>query len=98
LYSQLVDSKYEAKAVRFRRRLIGFKMWRLSLKIERNVKLQQEYFDRLLKQVEEKHEQSKEAILEEMVAIQRKKMVETGEVEQYLKRLGLAKSMPGKEP
>ena len=31
-----------------------------------------------------------------MVAIQRKKIVQTGEVEKYLQKLGLAKKMPGK--
>ena len=55
-------------------------MWRISIKIEQKVKLQEEYFDKLIKQVEEKHEKSKEAILDEMVAIQRKKMIEQGQV------------------
>ena len=32
-----------------------------------------------------------------MVEIQRKKITETGEVEKYLQKLGLAKSMPNKE-
>ncbi len=56
-------------------------MWRLSHRIEERVKLQAEYFNKLLKEVEEKHEKSKEDILAEMVEIQRKKIVETGEVE-----------------
>jgi|688.fasta_scaffold1016556_1 hypothetical protein len=38
LYRKLVESHYAAKSVRFNRRLIGFKMWRLSQKIELNVK------------------------------------------------------------
>jgi len=38
LYRKLVESSYAAKSVRFNRRLIGFKMWRLSQKIEQNVK------------------------------------------------------------
>jgi len=33
LYTHLIESKYIAKSVRFNRRLIGFKMWRLSHKI-----------------------------------------------------------------
>jgi len=51
LYSRLVDTKYETKSVRFKRRLLGFKMWRISQKIEKNVKLQAEYFDKLIKEV-----------------------------------------------
>ena len=55
LYSKLVDSGYGAQSVRFKRRLIGFKMWRLSHKIEEKVKLQAEYFNKLIKEVEDKH-------------------------------------------
>jgi hypothetical protein len=72
-------------------------MWRLSHRIEERVKLQAEYFNKLLKEVEEKHEKSKEDILAEMVEIQRKKIVETGEVEKYLKILGLGQDGPKKE-
>ena len=50
-------------------------MWRLSLRIEEKVKLQEEYFNKLLKDVENKFQKSKEAVLDEMVEIQRKKMV-----------------------
>lgn len=38
LYGKLVDGNYVAKSNRFNRRLIGFKMWRLSHKIELSVK------------------------------------------------------------
>jgi hypothetical protein len=38
LYSKLVDSLYKASSVRFNRRLIGFKMWRLSKKVSDNIK------------------------------------------------------------
>jgi len=51
LYSKLVDGEYEAKSMRFKRRLIGYKMWKLSMRIENKVKLQEEYFNKLLKDV-----------------------------------------------
>jgi hypothetical protein len=84
LYRQLVDANYAAKSVRFNRRLIGFKMWRLSQRIEQNVKKNERFFSGMLRQIEEKHEQSKEQILDEMVEIQRGRLHDQNKIEEYL--------------
>jgi hypothetical protein len=52
LYRKLVESSYAAKSVRFNRRLIGFKMWRLSQKIEENVKKNEHFFNKMLNEIE----------------------------------------------
>jgi hypothetical protein len=52
LYSRLVDNSYASKSVRFNRRLIGFKMWRLSKKIVDKITKSNEYFTKLLKDME----------------------------------------------
>jgi hypothetical protein len=52
LYSRLVDNSYTCKSVRFNRRLIGFKMWRLSKKIVDKITKSNEYFTKLLKDME----------------------------------------------
>lgn len=38
IYSKLVEENYKASSVRFNRRLIGFKMWRLSNKISTKIR------------------------------------------------------------
>jgi len=59
LYRELVEQGYACKSVRFNRRLIGYKMWKLSHKIEDRVKKNELYLNNLMKQMEDKHEQSK---------------------------------------
>lgn len=51
--------------------MIGFKMWRLSNKIKEKMKKDQKHFDAILENLEKKHKQETDEILEDMVRVQR---------------------------
>jgi len=74
IYGRLVDGGYVCKSKLFNRRLIGFKMWRLSSKIKDKMKRDMDEFQRVMKKIEAQHKKETQSILEEMVAIQRQKM------------------------
>ena len=44
IYSSLINDNYKAVSVRFNRRLIGFKMWKLSRKISTKIKKNNEKY------------------------------------------------------
>lgn len=51
IYGKLVDEGYVCKSKLFNRRLIGFKMWRLSSKIKDKIKRDMEEFQRIMKNI-----------------------------------------------
>lgn len=74
VYGGLVDGGYAAKSKLFNRRLIGFKMWRLSNKIKHKMAQDRKEFDQMLQELEKRHKRETDTILEDMVRVQREKM------------------------
>lgn len=74
IYSKLIEENYKASSVRFNRRLIGFKMWRLSNKISAKIRKDNVKYEKMIEDLRNKNEKDKEDILAEMVQIQRKKL------------------------
>ena len=48
IYSKLIEENYKANSVRFNRRLIGFKMWRLSNKISAKIRKDNEKYEEMI--------------------------------------------------
>lgn len=55
IYGWLADGGYACKSKLFNRRLIGFKMWRLSSKIKDKMQRDMEEFQKVMKSIELKH-------------------------------------------
>lgn len=55
IYRDLVDNNYVCKSKLFNRRLIGFKMWRLSGRIKDKIKNDLQEFQKMMQKIETKH-------------------------------------------
>lgn len=55
-YAKLVEEGYKPSSKLFNRRLIGYRMWKLSHKIEEQRKKREEYLTEMLNKLQKKHE------------------------------------------
>jgi len=55
-----VDNNYKPVSVRFNRRLIGFKMWKLSNKISTKIRRDNQKYEKMIEGLRAKNEKDKE--------------------------------------